>query len=79
MPKQLESTVKLARYDWTAVLPGHGRRQFLRDAAHRHEAVAALLQKHGWKEGDATPVLSEQDVSAKYQDVAKYMAGSDKQ
>lgn len=46
VPMMLDSVAKLLEYDWLTVLPGHGRRCHLRDAAHRLRAVSTLLAKH---------------------------------
>jgi hypothetical protein len=46
VPLMLDSVAKLLRYDWLTVLPGHGRRCHLQDAAHRLRAVSTLLAKH---------------------------------
>ncbi|KXZ42833.1 hypothetical protein GPECTOR_115g327 [Gonium pectorale] len=51
-PLQLASVAKLLQYDWLHVLPAHGRRMHLRDAAARLAAVSTLLMKHG---ADAGP------------------------
>jgi hypothetical protein len=48
VPLQLQSVAALLQYDFTTVLPGHGRRRHLRDAAHRLRAVSELLQSHGY-------------------------------
>lgn len=48
VPLQLRSVAALLQYDFTAVLPGHGRRRYLRDAGHRLRAVSELLQRHGY-------------------------------
>ena len=46
VPVQLDSVRALLQYDWLNVLPGHGRRAQLRDAAHRLQAVSELLRHH---------------------------------
>lgn len=46
IPVQLSSVDRLRHYDFLHVLPGHGRRAHLRDAAARHAAIDALLAKH---------------------------------
>ncbi|KAG2424776.1 hypothetical protein HXX76_014200 [Chlamydomonas incerta] len=45
--QQLRSVAGLLQYDWLHVLPAHGRRAHLRDAAARLAAVSRLLQQHG--------------------------------
>lgn len=47
VPQQLDSVAALLQYDWLHVLPAHGRRAHLRDAAHRLAAVSGLLRSHG--------------------------------
>jgi hypothetical protein len=50
VPLQLASVARLLHYDFLAVLPGHGRRRHLRDAAHRLQAVGELLARHGYRQ-----------------------------
>jgi len=61
VPIQLDSVAKLLQYDWLRVLPGHGRPAFLRDAAHRLEAVSKLLQRHN----HSTDALQQQAAPTK--------------
>lgn len=46
VPMQVESVAKLLQYDFLHVLPGHGRRLHLRDAAHRLRAITNLVEHH---------------------------------
>lgn len=59
IPIQLDSVAKLLQYDWLRVLPGHGRPAYLRDAAHRLQAVSKLLQQHN----HATDAVAVQQVA----------------
>jgi len=67
VPIQLDSVAKLLQYDWLRVLPGHGRPAYLRDAAHRLQAVSKLLQHHN----HATGSLAVQEAAAPTKAVAR--------
>lgn len=43
--KQIESTQKLLDYDFLHVLPGHGRRHHLKDAADRLASVTKSMEE----------------------------------
>lgn len=49
VPQQLDSVAKLAGREFLHVLPGHGRRASFRDADHREQELAGLLEAEGWR------------------------------
>jgi hypothetical protein len=49
-PLQLDSVHKLLAVDFLHVLPAHGRRRHLRDAAERTTLLNELLEREGFKQ-----------------------------
>ncbi|KAG2424761.1 hypothetical protein HYH02_015143 [Chlamydomonas schloesseri] len=71
--RQLRSVAALLAYDWLHVLPAHGRRAHLKDAASRLAAVGRLLQKHG-AEAEAAEEVARQGQQQGQGHVAKAAA-----
>ncbi|KAL4422898.1 hypothetical protein ABPG75_009095 [Micractinium tetrahymenae] len=51
VPQQLDSVAALRDLDFVHVLPGHGRRAVLADAADRRRQIDELLAAEGWRGG----------------------------
>lgn len=49
--QQLDSVAKLRDLDFEHILPGHGRRRALADAADRRAQIDKLLAAEGWRGG----------------------------